>query len=403
MTKYLILGAGPAGLALANSLLDRGETDFLVVEKEAEAGGLCRSKQVDGSPLDIGGGHFLDVRRPAVNEFLFRFMPEEEWDSFVRDSRISLPFAEISHPFEANIWQMPQDKQVEYLKSIAVAGCNLGTPMPEAFTDWIVWKLGDKIARDYMIPYNQKMFGRDLDQLGTYWLEKLPSVSFEETLLSCLNRKAYGTQPGHARFYYPRKYGYGELWLRMAARLGDKIILGNPVEELDLTGPDPGVTLSDGTRLSAGTVVTSIPWTAVRVRGLPERLSILLSRLRHTSVNVTYMEDAPDTPAQWVYYPDPALDYHRILVRKNFCAGARGCWTETNSDRFHPEKEPGGGFSYRNEYAYPLNTRDKPSIMRELLSFAKARKVIGLGRWGEWEHYNSDLTVARALELSRVL
>ncbi|MBQ7166222.1 MAG: NAD(P)-binding protein, partial [Treponema sp.] len=66
MTKYLILGAGPAGLALANSLLDRGETDFLVVEKEAEAGGLCRSRQVDGSPLDIGGGHFLDVRRPAV-------------------------------------------------------------------------------------------------------------------------------------------------------------------------------------------------------------------------------------------------------------------------------------------------------------------------------------------------
>ena len=187
----------------------------------------------------------------------------------------------------------------------------------------------------------------------------------------------------------------------MAERLGNKIILGNPVTDLDLDGP--GVTLSDGTGLSAGTVITSIPWTAVRVRGLPGRLSVLLSRLRHTSVNVTYLEDAPDTPAQWVYYPGPELDYHRILVRRNFCAGARGCWTETNSGRFHPAKEPGGGFSYRNEYAYPLNTRDKPAIMRELLPFAEARKVIGLGRWGEWEHYNSDLTVARALELSRVL
>ncbi len=24
---------------------------------------------VDGAPLDIGGGHFLDVRRPEVNRF----------------------------------------------------------------------------------------------------------------------------------------------------------------------------------------------------------------------------------------------------------------------------------------------------------------------------------------------
>ena len=36
-----------------------------------------------------------------------------------------------------------------------------------------------------------KMFGEELDALGTYWLEKLPNVSFDETLLSCLNRKPY--------------------------------------------------------------------------------------------------------------------------------------------------------------------------------------------------------------------
>lgn len=44
----------------------------------------------------------------------------------------------------------------------------------------------------------------DLDELGTYWLEKLPNVSFEETLRSCLEHKPYGTLPGHAQFYYPK-------------------------------------------------------------------------------------------------------------------------------------------------------------------------------------------------------
>ena len=80
--KYLILGAGPAGLTFANRLKELSEDSFLVLEKEQEAGGLCRSVMVDGSPFDIGGGHFLDVRRPAVNTFLFRFMPKEEWKLF---------------------------------------------------------------------------------------------------------------------------------------------------------------------------------------------------------------------------------------------------------------------------------------------------------------------------------
>ena len=60
--KYLIIGAGPSGLAFANRLLERGEKDFLVLEEENEAGGLCRSVLAGGFPLDRGGGHFLDVR-----------------------------------------------------------------------------------------------------------------------------------------------------------------------------------------------------------------------------------------------------------------------------------------------------------------------------------------------------
>lgn len=393
---YLILGAGPAGLTFANLLkMKAPNVSFMVLEKEDTAGGLCRSKDVDGTALDIAGGHFLDVRRPKVNEFLFQFMPLEEWNLFDRDSRIDMGSYEIGHPFEANIWQMPQDEQVKFLKSIAVAGCNLETPMPEKFVDWITWKLGDKVAEEYMLPYNSKMFGGELDTLGTYWLNKLPNVSFEETLLSCLNRKPYGTQPGHAQFYYPKEYGYGELWERMGKALGDNILYNKAIAKLN--PEEKIVTCTDGTVYKAKNIVTTIPWRSMQeIENCDAAIVEGISKLKSTGTEIKYVPENLDTEAHWIYVPDPEISYHRILVRHNFCTNSKGYWVETNLNRVTGENDE---YAFANEYTYPLNTIEKPEIMKNLLAYMRQRKVYGLGRWGEHEHYNSDLTVERAMQL----
>ena len=396
--KYLILGAGPAGLTFANKLKQSGEMSFLVIEREETAGGLCRSVDVDGSPFDIGGGHFLDVRRQQVIKFLFSFMQENEWDKYDRDSRIFVNGNSISHPIEANIWQMEIKDQVDYLKSIAVAGCNLGTKMPEEFIDWIYWKLGSKVAEDYMIPYNQKMFSKELNQLGTYWLEKLPNVSFEETLLSCLTKQAYGQQPGHAQFYYPKKFGYGELWLRMADALKEHIEYGKNVKGIDFTSKT--VTMMDGSKYKADTIITTIPWLELKeISGMPKDIKESISELKFSSIQTEYFAEQIDTEAQWVYYPDLQLPYHRILVRHNFCPNSSGYWTETNSERICLKKL-NDNFKYMNQYAYPLNTLNKPDIMKKLLAWSNQKDVYGLGRWGEHQHYNSDLTVELAIKMA---
>lgn len=396
--KFLILGAGPAGLAFANRLLERGEESFLVIEKEAVSGGLCRSVDVDDAPLDIGGGHFLDTRDKRVNSFLFQFMPESEWNSFERDSKIFVNNTYIGHPFEANIWQFGVDEQVEYLKSIAAAGCVQGTDMPSRFTDWIVWKLGDKIAQDYMLPYNQKMFSKDLDTLGTYWLEKLPDVSFEDTLRSCLEHKAYGKQPGHAKFYYPKKYGYGELWKRMGDHLGNHLVLNCTVQELILKDIGLIVKTMDGQQFCADYLITTIPWQCMdQSESIPDDIKRDIKELKHNSVEISYVCDNLDTNAHWIYYPDEQLTYHRILVRHNFAVGSRGYWTETNAERVVADNS--SSYSYFNEFAYPLNTINKPRCINNILKWASSHSIFGLGRWGEHSHFNSDVTVARALDL----
>lgn len=398
--KYLILGAGPAGLTLANKLKEMGETSFLVLEHEEEAGGLCRSAEVDGSPFDIGGGHFLDVRIPEVTKFLFGFMPESEWNKFDRDSRIVVGNNTIHHPMEANIWEMDIDSQVEYLKSIAAAGCNSGAEMPKDFVEWIFWKLGDKIAEDYMIPYNRKMFADDLNDLGTYWLDKLPSVSFEDTLRSCLTKHAYAKQPGHAQFYYPKKYGYGEVWKRMADNISGNIEYGKTAVKLNIT--EKSVTAKDGSVYQAENIITTIPWLEFEdIIGMPEEICGMIKKLKYSSVETRYYSENMDTDAHWIYYPNDDLAYHRILVRHNFSLGSKGYWTETRKERISMITDD--NFNYLNKYAYPLNTKEKPEIMKSVLEFGRENNIYGLGRWGEHQHYNSDITVNLSIKLAQQL
>lgn len=389
--EYIILGAGPSGLTLAHALIDRGipRGSILVIEKEEVAGGLCRSVDVGGSPLDIGGGHFLDERNRKATDLLFRFMPAEEWQVFDRIARIRICGVEIDHPLEANLWQLPMPEKLDFLESITRAGAVRGAPMPEAFGDWVTWKFGECIAERYMLPYNRKIWSVPLGQLGTYWLHKLPDVSVRESLQSCLESRAHGRLSAHGRFLYPKAHGYGEVWRRMGDALGDSLVTGCPMTHFDLQ------TRTVNHSWRAENIINTIPWTVwLQACEMPVEVQDSIRSLRHASIDVDYVDADPGSDAHWIYIPDESDPHHRLLLRCNYSRGARGYWTETNSER----AVPATGWRHRNEYAYPINTRDKPAALGRILDWAAANDISAIGRWGRWEHMNSDVAVAEALQ-----
>lgn len=413
--RTIILGAGPAGLSFAHRLMQLGDNSFVVFEKESEAGGLCRSKIVDGAPLDIGGGHFLDVRRPDANAFLFRFLPEEHWDTYERKSTIQVHGQEIDYPFEANLWQFSENLQNAYLHSISKAGCLTGAPMPDTFPEWVTWKLGHKIARDYMLPYNEKIWCLDdLNELGTYWLYKLPDVSYEDTLKSCREKRLVAKMPGHAHFYYPKKGGYGHVWGLMGKALKEKLLLNRAPEKINVESL--AVDEFTGDR-----IVTTIPWPEfVKRANAPEAVAAKAANLQHAPIEIAYYPENLPGSAHWTYVPDLAIKHHRLLLRYNFCPNARGYWTETNAERAaawisasnqrtEVGDQPSGtkneapAWKQVNEYSYPLNTVNKPETIQALLDWGKKKQIYGLGRWGEWEHMNSDAVVEAGTRLAETL
>jgi protoporphyrinogen oxidase len=394
--KFLILGAGPSGLTIANSLIFNGIDikDICVLEKESTVGGLCRSRQVDGAPLDTGGGHFLDVKKKNVLDFIFRFMPKNEWTLHDRISKIRIRGTEIDHPLEANLWQLPMDVQVDFLESIAQAGCVRGDEMPLSFAEWTQWKLGERISEEYMLPYNRKIWSMDPDHLGTYWLYKLPDVSFRETLLSCLQGKPMGNLPAHGTFLYPNEFGYGEVWRRMGVNLGDSLVTNCTIKSIDIEA----LTVNDCWQ--ADTIINTIPWTLWPAYScLPPDVTDAIGKLKNAPIDVDYFADTIKSTAHWIYEPDETYGYHRLLLRSNFAHGARGYWTETNANR----SVPTDGIRFHNEFAYPINTLEKPAAVELITTWAKSNNIISLGRWGRWEHMNSDIAVSEALDLANKL
>jgi UDP-galactopyranose mutase len=152
--------------------------------------------------------------------------------------------------------------------------------------------------------------------------------------------------------------------------------------------------------INAEMIINTIPWLEFRESSsIPLEIKNSIDQLKFSSIDVSYNSSTQPTNAFWSYFSDVRLPYHRVLYRQNFITGAKGYWEETNSKRI----KEGQLITYHNKYAYPLNTLGKPEAIKNVLKWAGSRSIIGLGRWGEWEHMNSDVAIEKALQLAESL
>jgi hypothetical protein len=102
-------------------------------------------------------------------------------------------------------------------------------------------------------------------------------------------------------------------------------------------------------------------------------LATNVTKLVHIPIDVDYHAETLHGDAHWIYDSHEKKESHRIVCRSNFCSGSRGYWMETNSTRSAAK----AGWFHRNE-------------------FARERSIYPLGRWGTWEHMNSDVAAKLA-------
>ncbi|MDQ2686335.1 MAG: hypothetical protein M3Y28_00545 [Armatimonadota bacterium] len=230
------------------------------------------------------------------------------------------------------------------------------------------------------------------------WLHKIPRLDVADIVTACLTKTADEKKmPSHQGFYYPKEGGYQEVFDAILRPVAPLIECNAPAQIIERSGSHLVV---NGT-YHAKRVINTAPWHSLTDSPLfPSHIKAGIAALRHNSIVVSLYEEEYAPPAHWTYIPGLQERHHRNFYIHNFAphSDSRGLYRETNRARW----QAGNGeiFSHTNHYAYPLPTVGWARTIGQILDWARPLNLHGLGRWGQWEYFNSDVCIYQAMQLA---
>ena len=342
----IVLGAGPAGLALAARLLRRGDLDVpvTVIERQPAVGGLAASFEFDGLYLDHGSHRLHPATDPEILADLRRLLGP---DLLVRPrhGRIRLLGRYVRFPLS------PLDLATR-LPPWFVAGVGRdaiakrfrrGSPPPTTFAEALLAGLGPTICTSFYFPYARKLWGLDPTDIAAEQAHRRVSADSIGKVI----RKALSVVPGlgAARppiFYYPRR-GYGQISEALAGevrRLGGSILLSTQARRIVIDGGfvrrlilatdragSGGAAGAESQEIDATVVFSTIPVTAL-ARLLapppPDPVTASVAKLTYRGMVLLYLilDVERFTPYDAHYFPEQESVFSRVSEPKNYSMAA---------------------------------------------------------------------------------
>lgn len=413
----VVIGAGPAGLGTGLALGQHG----IVLESSSDIGGICRTIEWDGAVFDLGG-HSFHTPHPQVRELVFGALDMYEQK---REARCYSHGRVIDYPFQRHYQDlMLPDVIRECEEGLSTTQDAKGSP---DFEDFINRRFGAGIAKHFMLPYNQKLWGPNLKRMAADWTG--------ERVASAKNAKESFDQSGGKRkplqsdthVAYPSKGGFGEIMVALAKRLPDLRLAKKVV------GIDPSsrtMRMLDGSEIRWQQIVSTLPITQLLtlLPNVPDSLQEDANQLEALSLAVVLIVvgHPVDTPIQRFYCADPDIPAHKVAINHNSSPYLRslphhGIMAEVSycEDKPSPgtdleEKTIQGLLKFgviqsRSEirgtkvidvkYGYPVPSHDRDAIVFRLKSWLATLGIHTVGRFGEWAYINSDEALHRGLTL----
>jgi protoporphyrinogen oxidase len=301
--RVLIVGGGISGLAAAGFLRDT--FDCLLVEKESEIGGYCRTFYQAGFTWDYSG-HFYHFRHQWIAEHLRRQMDADGLLTVKRISRIYLRNAYIDYPFQYNIHQLPTADFVHCLKDMYQAQ-GQGARVFHTFREMLYGRYGQALADLFLVPYNEKLYAIDIEQLDADAMGRFfPHIEFGTLLAKLSGDAAAGGYNDNFTYHRRGARAYVD---GLARYVPDGVIRTDAVcrrIDLDKRRADVG-----GEWIPFDRMVISAPLPRIlEIADTPAPQGLLTAN-KVLVLNLGF--DRPSLrPDHWVYYPEPEYVFFRV-------------------------------------------------------------------------------------------
>jgi protoporphyrinogen oxidase len=329
--KAAVLGAGPAGLWLAKTLLETyPDLHVTVIDRNITSGGMTASFSYRGLVFDFGS-HRL---HPAASHELLKEIQHLMGSELLerpRNGRIFLDGRFVKFPLK------PVDLMLNLPPSFSLGtawdlisgpfrkkACDSAT-----FRKVLISGLGPTISEKFYFPYAEKLWGLPPELLhGVQARKRISSGSIGKILLKALKAVTGSGQLSNT-FYYPAG-GFGRICEKTADRiesLGGRIIKGSIIAAIDIR--DRGMMITseadDGhsEEIEEDFIFSTIPVTElckVLSPRPPERIIKSLGELSYRSMILCFLElDIPHyTEYDAHYFPGKDIIFSRMSEPKNY-------------------------------------------------------------------------------------
>ena len=279
--KVAVIGAGPAGLAFSDKLIElKNDVTIDIYEKSKYIGGISKTINYKGNRIDIGGHRFFsksdEVMRWWTNKFpidisslkhsdLISYQnsirnvegfktvnDQNKTDNRImlvrkRKSRILYSGKLYDYPLKLNLKTIKNIGSIRLLSvGISYLKSKLNNKKAKNLEDFIVSRFGYKLYSMFFESYTKKVWGRHPKDISPEWgAQRIKGLSIRKVIIDIaqklLSKSIYKKSNGLSqkntetslieRFLYP-KYGPGQMWEEVANDLKKrnvKIFMNTPI------------------------------------------------------------------------------------------------------------------------------------------------------------------------------
>ena len=302
--KYLIIGAGISGLTFANY----ADGDYLIIEKEDEVGGYCRTIKKKDYVWDYAG-HFFHF---STEEFKKKFLDSVSPDDIKykdKNTKIIYKDALVDYPFQTNIHQL--DKQ-EFIDCLYDLFHREEKEDYDSFLDMLYGKFGKSIVEKFLRPYNEKLYAVDLTTLDKDAMGRFFPYADIPAIIDNMKANKDSTSYNNS-FLYPKDGAGSFIQILYDSLDSSKVLLSHKVVKID--NESKKAELDDGSKIIYEYLINTSPLNHFLDYFDGEEFKSLQEALSYNKVlvfNLGFNKKSKYTEEHWMYIPDKNVNFYRI-------------------------------------------------------------------------------------------